>query len=211
MNATLTFREIRYRDKRTKILKYAARLFAEKGYERASLEEIASKLQLTKASLYHYVKSKDEVLFLIQMEALDEINRLVEKVLKSKKSPPDKLKDIIYKYVNLVTQKHIIGALRQQELILPAKWRKKIISARDQFDSRFRKIIEEGIENGDFMAENWKMSYMATIGAMNWILKWYSPSGPLKVEEICSSMTDFILKGFGVQTKQGNRKTSKGD
>ena len=58
MKAQKSFREIRYDEKRRKILENAAKIFAKKGYERASLEEIAGKLKLTKASLYHYIKMK---------------------------------------------------------------------------------------------------------------------------------------------------------
>ncbi len=197
MNSTLSFREIRYREKRKKILQHAARIFAKKGYEKASLEEIASRLKLSKASLYHYVKSKDEVLFLIQLEALEEILAVVEKVNATDKKPSAKLKDIVTHYIKTATQKNIIGALRQQELILPEKWRSKIISKRDKFDEACRKIIEQGIAAGEFKAVNWKMSYMASMGAMNWIVKWYSPQGELSVDEICEAMVDFILRGFG--------------
>ena len=72
MKTQKSFREIRYDEKRRKILENAARIFAKKGYERASLEEIAGKLKLTKASLYHYIKSKEEMLFLIQMQAIEQ-------------------------------------------------------------------------------------------------------------------------------------------
>ena len=100
-------------------------------------------------------------------------------------------------YIKTATQKNIIGALRQQELILPEKWRSKIIAKRDKFDEACRKIIEQGIASGEFKAVNWKMSYMASMGAMNWIVKWYSPQGELSVDEICEAMVDFILRGFG--------------
>ncbi len=195
---SLSFREIRYRDKRKKILQYAARIFARKGYEKSSLEEIASHLKLSKASLYHYVKSKDEVLYLIQMEALEEMLTLVREVVKLDRNPSDKLRKIIIEYIRLATQKHVIGALRQQELILPRKWRLEIIAARDEFDDECRRIIEAGIKSGEFKADNWKMSYMAMIGSLNWIVKWYSPQGELSVDEISTSMVDFILRGFGV-------------
>lgn len=204
MQKHLSFRELRYREKRKKILKSAAGIFAKKGYEKASLEEIAAKLKLSKASLYHYIKSKDEVLYLIQMEALEELIQAVTLVNQSDSPPPEKLRNIISKYVEVVTQKQVIGALGQQELILPQKWRSKIIAARDAFDSQFRSIIEEGIHSGEFLATNWKMSYMATIGSLNWILKWYSPKGDLEVEEICEAMTDFILRGFGIDPSAGN-------
>ena len=195
----MSFREVRYKEKRKKILRCAARLFAKKGYEKSSLEEIAAQLKLSKGSLYHYVESKDEVLYLIQMDALDAILQLINVVSFSNQSPSNKLRDIIKGYINIVTQKDVIGALRQQELILPQKWRSKIIAARDRFDEACRQVIQDGIAAGEFQAVNWKMSYMATIGSLNGILKWFSPQGELSVEEICEAMTDFILKGFGVK------------
>lgn len=198
MTATLSFREIRYREKRKKILQHAASIFAKKGYEKASLEEIASRLKLSKASLYHYVASKDEVLYLIQMEALEELLAVVRTVVSSERRPSAKLREIVIQYLKIATQKHTIGALRQQELILPEKWRNRIIAKRDLFDGACQEIIKEGIATGEFKAIDWKMSYMAMIGALNWTVKWYSPQGKLTVGEICEAMADFIVRGFGV-------------
>ncbi len=98
-----------------------------------------------------------------------------------------------------VTQRHVVGALRQQELILPKKWRDEIVAQRDYYDRTFLKIIEEGIEKGVFRALDWKMSKMAALGALNWIVRWYSPKGKLSVDEIGEAMTDFVLQGFGVK------------
>lgn len=198
MKKKLSFREIRYREKRQKILQQAATVFAKKGYEKSSLEEIASRLKLSKASLYHYVKSKDEVLFLIQLDALEALLAVAQDVSTSGQSPPDKMRSIVMEYIKIATQKHVVGALRQQELILPEKWRKKIIDKRDLFDNTCRQIIIQGIESGEFTAVDWKMSYMAMIGALNWTVKWYSPQGSLSVDDICAAMADFVLKGFGV-------------
>ncbi|MBU3917007.1 TetR/AcrR family transcriptional regulator [bacterium] len=204
MSQELTFREIRYVEKRGKILKQAAKIFAKKGYEKTSLEEIATQLKLSKASLYHYIKSKDEVLFLIQVEAIDQVLFSIKQIQETDKTPAGKLEDVIRAYVMIVTQNHIIGALRQQELILPLKWRSKIIELRDKCDQEFQKIIFQGLENGHFQARDGKMAYMAAIGALNGILRWYSPKGKLSVSEISDAMADFILKGFGVIRKISN-------
>jgi len=201
-NQALSFREIRYREKRKKIFRYAARIFRKKGYEKASLEEIATCMKLSKASLYHYVKSKDEVLYLIQMEALEEILAVVHAVADSGNKPSEKLRDIVREYIRVATQKHIIGALSQHELILPKKWRLAIVAERDKFDNECQKIIQEGIDSGEFKAVNWKMSYMAMIGALNWIIKWYSPQGKLSVDEISRCMVDFVLRGFGLENPE---------
>ncbi|MCK5276937.1 MAG: TetR/AcrR family transcriptional regulator, partial [Cyclobacteriaceae bacterium] len=46
---------------------------------------------------------------------------------------------------------------------------------------------------------DWKMSKMAALGALNWIVRWYSPKGKLSVDEIGEAMADFVLHGFGVK------------
>ncbi|MDY6851948.1 MAG: TetR/AcrR family transcriptional regulator [Thermodesulfobacteriota bacterium] len=199
MKKQTSFREIRYKEKREKILRNAAKLFARKGYEKASLEEIASKLKLTKASLYHYITSKEEMLFQIQMQAVKETNSAIEQVLESDMDPVQKLKGAVKGHVSVVTREHVIGALRQQELILPSKWREQVVAERDRFEKSFQKIIREGMDAGLFQALNWKMSTMAALGALNWILRWYSPKGELSADEIGEAMADFIAQGFGVR------------
>ena len=199
MTTQKSFREIRYDERRRKILENAARIFAKKGYERASLEEIAAKLKLTKASLYHYIKSKEEMLFLIQVQAIEQLQKALESVLESSKDPREKLAAAVKCHVRTVTQRHVVGALRQQELILPKKWRNEIVAQRDHYERTFLKIIEEGIEKGVFQALDWKMSKMAALGALNWIVRWYSPKGKLSVDEIGETMAEFILQGFGVR------------
>jgi len=199
LKAKTPFRKVRYKEKQKKILESAARIFARKGYERASLEEIAARLKLTKASLYHYIKSKEEMPFLIQMQALAQVQAALEQILDSTEDPVEKLQKAIRSHVRIVTQKHVIGALRQQELILPSKLRTRIIAQRDMYERSFQKIVRDGIKAGALQSKDWKMSSLAALGTLNWIVRWYSPKGRLTVEEIEKEMSDFILRGFGVQ------------
>ena len=138
------------------------------------------------------------MLFLIQMQAIEQLQEALEIVLESGQDPREKLAEAVRCHVRTVTQKHVVGALRQQELILPKKWRDEIVARRDYYDRTFLKIIEEGIEKGVFRAIDWKMSKMAVLGALNWIVRWYSPKGKLSVNEIGEAMADFVLQGFGV-------------
>jgi AcrR family transcriptional regulator len=191
-----SFREIRYEEKRKKILENAAKIFARKGYEKASLEEIAAKLKLTKASLYHYIKSKEEMLFLIQMQAVEQVQAALEIVIRSDMDPREKLAEAVKSHIRVVTQPHVIGALRQQELILPQKWRVQVIAARDEVDRMFRKIVGEGVACGTLTAKNPKIFSLATMGALNWTIRWYSPKGEMNAEEIAEAMAEFVLKAF---------------
>ena len=69
------------------------------------------------------------------------------------------------------------------------------------YERSFQKIVQEGIKAGALQSEDWKMSSLAALGTLNWIVRWYSPKGRLTVEEIEKEMSDFILRGFGVPGK----------
>lgn len=204
MDTELTFREIRYKEKRRKILQNAARIFARKGYEKSSLKEIADKLQLSKASLYHYVKSKEEMLYLIQLDAIEEATENMEKVCNSDLNPQQKLYQAVTGHVKVVTKRHVVGALRQQELILPKKWRDEIVSSRDRLEQLFHIIIQEGVDAGLFVAKDVRISELSILGILNGIIRWYSPQGRLSVEEIGEAVANFILRGYGLNPPTTN-------
>jgi TetR/AcrR family transcriptional regulator, cholesterol catabolism regulator len=194
-----TYREIRYREKRRRILSSAARIFSRKGYDKTSLEEIAAGLKLSKASLYHYVHSKEELLYLVQLQAIEEARDNLERVLSSVDDPVEKLRRAIRSHVTIITQPHVIGAFRQQEQALTLKWRREIVAAREGFERQLQTIVREGMEIGAFRADDWKMATMAILGALNWTVRWYSNQGRLSASEIGDFMVDFLLRGLGVQ------------
>ena len=199
----LTFRETRYLEKKQTILKQAAKLFAKKGYTEATLEEIAAGLKLNRASLYHYVKSKDELLYKILMEALNHADEALEKVLESKLTPVEKLRKAFKNHVEIVTKDPLVQAFRQQEFVLPPKYRNKVIARRHQFEKRFMELIEEGVKAGYFIEEKWKISALATLGSLYWIPRWYSKKGEFSPEEIGEAMINFIIRGFSRDMNSG--------
>jgi AcrR family transcriptional regulator len=191
-----SFREIRYKEKRQKILENAARLFARKGYEKVSLEEIAARLKLNKASLYYYFKSKDEMFFQIQMQAIEQANAALEQVLESEVGPEEKLREAIRSHVNIVTRDYVMGTFRQRELALPRNLMARVIEARDRFEKNFLKIILEGVDKGVFRNKYSKLAVLSILGTLNAIPRWYSPKGELSPEEIGEALAAFILKGL---------------
>ena len=150
MAQQLSFREIRYLEKRQKILENAAKLFAKKGYENVSLEEIAAKLKLSKASIYYYFKSKEEMSFMIQMQAIDQANSALARVLESKAESKEKLMDAIKGHVRIVTKDYFTGTFRQRELVLPSELMVQVTAAREKFEKNFHKIILEAVADQPF-------------------------------------------------------------
>jgi AcrR family transcriptional regulator len=175
-----------------------------------SIEEIAAKVKLNKASLYYYFKGKDEIFFQIQMQAIEQANAALEKVLESPEGPEEKLREAIKSHVRIVTRDFVTGTFRQWELVLPPHLMIQVIAARDQFEQNFERIILEGVDHGVFRQSHWKLAILSILGTLNAIPRWYSPRGKLSQEEIGDALADFILKGLSTDPthpgERGNRK-----
>lgn len=210
MKRKVSFREERYNEKRRKILESASALFSKNGYERVTLEEIARKLKLTKGSLYYYVKSKEDIYFQILIQAMERVTLIVENALKSGLDPLEKIRQAINGFVMILTQPQILAYYRHETRFLHVTRRDQIMKKRAEFLNKFDQLILEGVNAGIIEKENWKIQGLAVLGAVNWIPLWYSPKGKLSVKEITNILTDFCLKGFGVNlTTSSNKKSLK--
>jgi len=191
------FREIRFAEKKEEIFFKAAEIFAKKGYEKATLEEIAAGLKLTKGSLYHYFKGKEDILFQSLIRAHAMANEVLSKIVERRDIPPKaKLCLAIKEHVKVLTTKFVYATLRQQELLLPAELRDEVRAERKKFQKMFVGIVHEGIEDGTFKPVNLKLVSFAILGATNWVARWYSPDGPFNPEKIGEAFADYLVGGL---------------
>jgi len=136
------------------------------------------------------------LLYKILIEALDHADEALEKVLVSELTPVEKLREAFKNHVEIVTKDPLVQAFRQQEFVLPPKYRNKVIERRHRFEKRFMQLIEEGVKGGYFQEEEWKVSALAILGALYWIPLWYSKKGEFSPEEIGEAITNFIIRGL---------------
>src|SRR4026209_1797237 len=89
-------------DRRIDILKSAAAAFRRRGYHGASVDEIASALEMTKGNLYYYFRNKEEILYACHDYSLDVLLALLEDV-QAEASPPDvKLRKLVLAFVHVI-------------------------------------------------------------------------------------------------------------
>ena len=119
-------------------------------------------------------------------------------MLSSNVGPKEKLREAIKSHVRIVTRDYITGTFRQRELVLPRKLMVKVIAARNRFEKNFEKIILEGVEEGIFQRENWKLAVLSILSALNAIPRWYSPKGALSADEIGQAISGFVIKGISL-------------
>jgi TetR/AcrR family transcriptional regulator len=183
-------------DRRIEILKSAAAAFRRRGYHGASVDEIASALEMTKGNLYYYFKNKEEILYACHEYSLDKMLALMADVEAEASSPEAKLRRLVLAFVHLILDDLHGTALTLDPEALSPPLLKRVITKRDRFDHGIRAIIQQGIDQDVFKPGDPKMIEFAMMGAVNWIPKWFDPGGEWTSDQICEAFADYLVGGL---------------
>src|SRR6202046_175588 len=115
-------------DSRQEILRTAARLFQQRGYDATSMNDVAAALKLSKGGLYHHFQSKDEILFHIMSHAMDITEERVIKVARRIENPEERLRTLIRLHIEVVLSEEDreITVMLHENHPLPPALRRKI-------------------------------------------------------------------------------------
>ncbi|OLS36167.1 TetR/AcrR family transcriptional regulator [Bacillus sp. MRMR6] len=190
-----SFRAQKIAKKKQEILRSAAAVLAEKGYQGTTMEEIAAKLLMTKGSMYYYFKNKDDLLYQCHQMIMEISLERMEEVLNSHLSPVDKLRNAIKGHILLATsEKSMFMVMDKPNQNFTDEQLKEVLEVRKNYSHYFDKIINEGIDNKVFNPVDVRMVRMIILGALNWIQQWYNQEGPQSAEEISDAFADYLLK-----------------
>lgn len=185
-----------------KIFAEAVRIFREKGFHATSVQDIADAVGLQKGSLYHYISSKDELLFKIFQRSTGALTRQLESIAASDHSPTDK--------ICLAIEAHLTALCEQLDIYTVYLSERRALSARNYSKVRaeaarhariLEQIIQEGLATRDFRPLDSKMAAHAILGMCNWLYQWYSPEGPMTPQEIARVFSDLVVDGLARRQK----------
>lgn len=184
-------------NRKEQILQKAAKMFKEKGFAAASMREIGSELGMEAASLYHHIKSKEEILETICFEMADELTLAISEVNDIYFNAEEKLRLAIQKHVLIITNNTDKSAVFLHE------WRSlsepkltEFKTLRDAYENELKVIIDEGVKEDIFGDIDQKFATLTILSTLNWINEWYSPQGKMNSTEIANKLSDFILGGL---------------
>lgn len=182
---------------RDDILDAAAQVFRQKGFHGASMADIAEAVQLQKASLYHHVSSKQEILLALLNRALDMLFEQVNVIAKQPMPADEKLRQMVQVYLRLLAENSDLSAvlLFEHRSLEPAQ-HKRHIPNRDRFEALWRDVLDDGVRSGLFNNSNPDLAVRALMGILNWTLTWYRPDGQLTIEQIADQYTGLLLNGL---------------
>lgn len=182
---------------RDEILVAAAEIFSQKGFHAASMQEIAQAVNLKKASLYHHVSSKQDMLLAVLDRALDLLIEHIEAVVRQPLAPDMKLRCAMQAYLEaMLEHRDLAAVLLLEHRSLEPDLHARHALRRDRFEGLWREIIDEGRQAGVFDCQNPGTASRALLGVMNWTITWYRPEGKLSPVEIANQYTDLFLRGL---------------
>jgi AcrR family transcriptional regulator len=186
---------------RDEILEAAAQIISQKGYHAASMQDIAQAVNLQKASLYHHVSSKQEILMILLNRGLDLLTERLEAVVVQPVSADEKLRQAMSTYLQTLAEYESLSAvLLLEHRSLEPDLHDLHIPRRDRFERLWRDVIQEGMDQGVFACDSPSIAARAVLGVMNWTITWYRHNGPLSAGEIGTEFADLFLQGLLVRS-----------
>lgn len=181
------------------ILEAAAGIFREKGFHATSMKDIAEAVHLQKASLYHHIDSKQEILLALLDQALDLLIDDMQSIVESDHPPPEKLKAAIHRYMNmLAANADLATVLLLEYRSLAPEFHRRHVKRRDRFESLWRQILKEGVDSGDFRELDPAVTGFALLGALNWMITWYQAEGDLTAGELAERFHAIFHHGLAL-------------
>jgi len=188
----------RYDQKLEFILRSAARIFADKSYHSTSMRDISRATNVSLAGLYHYCKSKEELLFLIQDNCFGRVLERLEERLVEVTDPVAKLRIFIENHLSFFAANMAeMKVLSHEAESLQGELHAHVSGRKDKYTKLATRILREVHDQGDIKHPvNLTVATYALFGMMNWIYNWYDPKGKLKVHDLAQNLTQLFLEGF---------------
>src|SRR5512139_1371448 len=128
------------------ILDAAALIFSQKGYHASSMQDIAEAVSLQKASLYHHVSSKQEILLALLDRALELLLERISAISVQEIAADKKLREMIRAYLQILTENIDLSVvLLFEHRSLERKQHARHVPNRDKFEALWRSVLEEGV------------------------------------------------------------------
>ncbi|MGE4335940.1 MAG: TetR/AcrR family transcriptional regulator [Pigmentiphaga sp.] len=187
------------------IIDSAAALFAAEGYPSTKMQDIAKACGATKSMLYHYFPTKDDLLFAMLMEHLEQVVDSIEEVLALEASAPEKLHALVRAYTQKSVQSRRRHMIAMQDVkYLPRARQLPLLDLQRRITNHVSGLLQS--VNPGLPAEVYKPYTMMLVGMLNWTDVWYRPRGALKIEALCDRISGLFLHGFlaGAESAAGS-------
>ncbi|GAA4536890.1 TetR/AcrR family transcriptional regulator [Amycolatopsis samaneae] len=189
---------------RERVRAAAVKLFAAKGFHGTGIRDLAQEAELSSASLYHYMGTKEDLLVEIMTTALRRLVDAARQAVDEATGPADRVRALVALHV-------LAHALRPAETrvvdnevdALSDEPRDRVVRLRDDYEKLWSDAIEEGVAAGVFHTTHPAVTRLALLEMCNGVARWYSPRGPLPLDQLAGHYTELALRALGCACPAG--------
>ena len=193
-------------DRTIDIYTKAAEIFHEHGFDATSMSNIAAAVDLTKAGLYYYIESKEDLLFAIMNYAMERLETMVIEPSRAFEDPRQRLENIIARHARLLTEGNKAITILTDEIEgLKPKHRKQILDRKRVYFDFVRGTLDALSTAGQLRDIDPTVATFSLFGTLLWLPRWYRAEGRLTNEQVIQQITNIALGGLLAQPRQLER------
>lgn len=180
---------------RGKLLRTAAHLFRNKGYERTTVRDLAGAVGIQSGSIFHHFKSKDDILRAVMQETIHYNTALMRAELAEAGSVRDRVLALIR-----CELQSIMGGTGEAMAVLVYEWRSlseegqaQVLALRDTYEQIWLAVLGEAREAGYFKGDPFIQRRFLT-GALSWTNTWFRSQGPMTLDQLAEEALSLVCK-----------------
>jgi AcrR family transcriptional regulator len=192
------------------IRKAGLRLIFEHGYAAMSLRQLAAEVGIQSGSLYNHISTKQELLFDLVRDHINELLRQLERALEGKERPAEKLRAFVAFHVTYhMTKKREVFIANSELRSLEPKNYDAIVALRGAYEQRLARILAEGVAEGVFEVVDVQVATFAILSLLTGLTAWYRPGGRLTKEAIVAAHEKLVLSSVSPRAAAAAIKTKR--
>lgn len=192
----------KYEQRKLEVLRAAAQTFNRLGFRIATLDDVALELGITKAALYYYAKSKDELLSACGQLALDALEGALKESAELELNPVERLRRFFSLYADIICEDFGRCLALTETRDLAPESRMANIAARRSLNFAVREIIRDGIRRGLIRPLDERALSIAMFDVFNGLARWFNEQGASPLTLIVDQHLTMFLNGIAHPGKQ---------
>ncbi|MBZ5572434.1 MAG: TetR/AcrR family transcriptional regulator [Acidobacteriia bacterium] len=196
----------RFERRLAKILVHATDVFYDKGYEGASMRDLARASGMSLSGLYYYFESKEKLLYLIQKHTFSTIVERLRERLEQLSDPEQRIRIFILNHLEyFLANRKAMKVLSHEDEALKNCFGAEIAAIKREYYRICVGLLDD-FKRARKLEFSSRLAVLSLFGMMNWIYTWYKPRVDSGAEEIAREMGDIFLKGIGAPRAKARKK-----
>jgi AcrR family transcriptional regulator len=181
----------RYERRRQAVLRTAASEFAQRGYHATSMDDLSTATGLAAGGLYHYIGSKEQLLFAILAQLMDPLLERARSLEACSAPPPERLRELLRVWLAHIERHHdhmLVFTQERRILERDERW-KQVRESRRAFEEILSRMVAAAVPEGDT-----RLRVLALLGMVNHTAQWFRPGGRLSSEQIADGYWEILMR-----------------